>query len=594
MSLIPEDLVSQVIDRNDIVEVIGSYVPLKKAGRNFKTACPFHNEKTPSFVVNPDKQIFHCFGCHVGGNVVSFVMMQEKFEFPEAIRMLAQRVNIRIPEKTREDVQSTNFRQSIFNVNEAALKYYHKNLISDNSPSAKKAREYLKERHVNLEMVKAFNLGLATDSWDGLINEFNRHKINLSLLDKAGLIISRENSQGFYDRFRNRIIFPIIDTRGNCRAFGARTQEDDKDKGAKYINSPETPVYTKGHHLYGFHFAKDTISKEDFVVVVEGYMDCIMAHQVGVKNIVASLGTALTIEQIRLLRRYTKNVVMLFDMDQAGVMATVRSLDLLIEEGMTVRVASLEEGFDPDSFIVKYGKDEFIKRISGSKLLFDFKMDFLMKSYDPKDTEGKAKIAAEMLVTINQFNNEVIKTEYIHKLSGRLNVQEQALLAELKKIETQTPNDFRERRELTQSSASEQPRAVEFDILRLLLEEESFIKSTREHINPDDFKDERIRSIITRMFELSDQGKKVDIKNLIKDFSDQNINSFITKLLTEETRVFGDKDKLHKDYINRIKQDKAKSRRRELLQEMHEAETCGDQKKLNNLREEFNQLIKQG
>jgi len=304
MGLIPEEIIAQVIDRCDIVEMVTSYVPLKKAGRNFKACCPFHNEKTPSFVVNPDKQIFHCFGCGVGGNIVSFIMMQERVTFPEAIRLLSRKVNVTIPESKEPNDGKANFRQQLFDVNELAVSYFHKILLSDKSKAVKKARQYLKDRNVDINVVKEFKLGFSHDMWDGLMMYLKDKKIPYDLMEKAGLIIAREGRDGHYDRFRGRIMYPIFDTRGHCRAFGARTLDEET---AKYINSPETHIYTKGHHLFGFHLAKQFIQREDHVIVVEGYMDCLMPHQVGIKNVVASLGTALTVEQIRLLNIFRSN-----------------------------------------------------------------------------------------------------------------------------------------------------------------------------------------------------------------------------------------------------------------------------------------------
>ncbi|MCK5260333.1 MAG: DNA primase, partial [Candidatus Omnitrophica bacterium] len=266
MGLIPDEIIAQVIDHSDIVEVISAYVPLKKAGRNFKGPCPFHHEKTPSFIVNPAKQIFHCFGCHVGGNVIGFVMKQDRLEFPEAVRLLAKKVNIVVPETTRGNAQETNIRQLIFKINALAAEYFHKNLLSDKGRPAKEARAYLKKRKVDLKTVEQFQLGFAPDQWDGLIGYLRSKKINLGLMEKAGLILPRDNGQGYYDRFRNRVIFPILDTQAHYRAFGARALEANGEKArvtAKYINSPETPVYVKGHHLYGFHLAKQAIGQED-------------------------------------------------------------------------------------------------------------------------------------------------------------------------------------------------------------------------------------------------------------------------------------------------------------------------------------------
>ena len=393
MGRIPEEIIAQVIDRCDIVETISSYIPLKRAGRSFKAVCPFHHEKTPSFIVNPDKQIFHCFGCGVGGNVVNFVMKQERMEFPEAIRFLAQKVNVTIPgDETPQAHHANNIRQAILRVNALAAAFFHKTLLSDKSPEAKNAREYLKDRGIDLNAVRVFQLGFAPRQWDALLIYLKQEGISLGLMEKAGLIIPRESGQGYYDRFRNRVVFPIFDTRAHCRAFGARAL--DNAEGAKYLNSPETIIYTKGHHLYGFHLAKQAIAEEDCVVIVEGYVDCLIPYQAGVRNIVASLGTALTVDQIRLLRRYTPRVVMLFDMDPAGEAAMMRSLDTLIEEGMEVRVATLAPGEDPDSFVRRQGVDDFRNRIAAAQTVFDYKLDVLTRRHGIQTPDGKAQIAA--------------------------------------------------------------------------------------------------------------------------------------------------------------------------------------------------------
>src|SRR5262245_16343150 len=335
MGLIPQQTIDEVLNRCDIVEVVSSYVSLKRAGRNFKALSPFNSEKTPSFIVSPDKQIFHCFSSGLGGNVITFVMKMERVEFPEAVRILAKRVGIEIPEdkaKTAHD----NVRQVIFKVNEQAVDYFHRNLLQGKSADVEAAKKYLKERQILPETIETFKIGFALDAWDGLLKNLEQQKVSLRLMEQAGLIVPRKEKNGFFDCFRNRVIFPIFDTQGHCRAFRARTL--DSKNAAKYINSPETLIYTKGHHLFGFHLAKEAITRSDFVIIVEGYIDCIMPYQAGVRNIVASLGTALTLEQIRLIRRYTKNVIMLYDTDKAGEAAMLRSLDTLIEEGMNVKV----------------------------------------------------------------------------------------------------------------------------------------------------------------------------------------------------------------------------------------------------------------
>lgn len=597
MGFIPEEIVAQVIDRCDIVDLISSYVPLKRAGRNFKTNCPFHHEKTPSFVVNPDKQIFHCFGCGVGGNVVGFVMKHDRLEFPEAIRMLAQKVNVTIPETKRPGDRTANVRQLIFDVNALAARYFHENLISDKGKPALEARTYLKKRKVGLETVKRFQLGFAADRWDGLIKYLRAQGTRPELMEQAGLIIPRDQGGGYYDRFRNRIIFPIADTQAHCRAFGARalSSGSGEDKTtAKYINSPETPVYTKGHHLYGFHLAKQAIGQEDCAIIVEGYMDCIMPYQAGVANVVASLGTALTVEQIRLLRRYTKNVVMLFDMDAAGESAIMRSLDTLVEEGMDVKVGALDEGHDPDSFVRQYGGDAFREKIRQARTLFDYKLGVLMNRYEAGAIEGKVRISGEMLRTVDKFGNAVLRAEYVKRLAGALAVPEQALVTELKKVRQMTGGKKGFGRDGgPKTPVQEQLRVVESDILKLLLEEKSFVEATKKEIAPSDFRDERIRKVISRIYDLVEQGKEVNSASLINSFEDEAIRHMIARLTANEGMAAGDKEKMHRDYINRMKKDRVKRQMKELQGQIRDAEREADQSRIKMLLEQYSRLMKE-
>ncbi|HBR14757.1 MAG TPA: DNA primase [Candidatus Omnitrophica bacterium] len=602
MAFISEEIIAQVIERSDIVEMIASYIPLKRAGRNFKANCPFHNEKTPSFVVNPEKQIFHCFGCGVGGNVLTFVMKQERLEFPEVVRMLAEKVNVPIPGDTAQEGVTRNLRQTIFQINELAVEYFHKLLLSGKDEDSKNATKYLKQRGVDLEAVNKFRLGLAANQWDGLIKYLRSKDISLSLMEKAGLIIPRENAQGYYDRFRYRIIYPIFDTRGQCRAFGARLIElpgGNQDKhSAKYLNSPETIVYTKGQHLYGFHLAKQAIMDEDCVVIVEGYMDCLMPHQAGVTHVVASLGTALTVEQIRLLRHYTKNVIMLFDADKAGESATLRSLDVLVEEEMHVRIATLDEGEDPDSFIRRHGGEAFRDRLLKAQTLFDYKINRLLKTWDVKSIEGKARIASEMIATIDKFNNEIIRTEYLKRLAQVLLIPEHALVVELRKVQQNTAQRQEkkagreiETRQAQNPSSQEHLRSVERSILRLLLKEGDFIPMTKEEIAPSDFQDSRIREVISKMYDLFEKGKKIDSAHLINCFHDQGMQQMISALVAEEEPLIGDKIKIHRDYLNRIKNDRLKLLRQDLMRQMREAEISGDHPRLEKLKNEFHQSV---
>jgi DNA primase len=591
MALIPEEIVSQVIDRSDIVEIISGYTPLKKAGRNFKANCPFHHEKTPSFVVNPDKQIYHCFGCGVGGNVVGFVMKQERLEFPEAIRFLAERVNVIIPQSAYE-TKAYDLKDDLIKINELAREYFHNNLLSDKSAAGNKARSYLENRGISVETVKAFQLGLALEEWDGLFKFLKSKDISIQLIEKAGLIIARDDKKGYYDRFRNRIVFPILDSKGKCRAFGARIMDDkDAKAGAKYINSPETNVYTKGHYLYGFHLAKEVIGQKDYALVVEGYIDCIMPYQEGVQNIVASLGTALTTEQIRFLHRYTKNIIFLYDADAAGEAAMLRSLDKLLEEGMDVKIARLTENEDPDSFIKKFGIKAFDKCILTAQTLFDYKLDKLLKLYDVRTLEGKAKISSDMLQTISKFSHEILKAGYVTKLSQVLFVSEAALTAELKKIQQQPgPRETQAIENMIEPKAQSPRRVVEWHILKLLIEEESLIPLTKEDVSLQDFQDKNIREAISRMFDLFEQGKS--IRDLVGHIEDQSMRHLITSAIADESFVINDKQKMYQDCVLRIKQERTRNERQHILHEMRQAEMSGDQTKLEELTKKFNQSVR--
>lgn len=590
MGLIPEEIIAQVIDRCDIVETVSSYIPLKRAGRSFKAVCPFHHEKTPSFVVNPDKQIFHCFGCGVGGNVVNFVMKQERMEFPEAIRFLAQKVNVSIPgDETPQAHHANNIRQAILRVNALAGAFFHKTLLSDKSPEASSAREYLKARGIDLDAVRVFQLGFAPKQWDALLTYLKQEGISLGLMEKAGLIIPRESGQGYYDRFRNRIVFPIFDTRAHCRAFGARALE--AAEGAKYLNSPETVIYTKGHHLYGFHLAKQAIAEEDCVVIVEGYVDCLIPYQAGVRNIVASLGTALTVDQIRLLRRYTPRVVMLFDMDPAGEAAMMRSLDTLIEEGMEVRVATLAEGEDPDSFVRRYGADSLRERIAAAQTLIDYKLDVLTRRHGIQTPDGKAQIAAGMLPTICRFPNELIKAEYLKRLARALDVSEAALAKEYQKVGQAIGTAITAHLHEPPAVNEARARAVERGLLKLMIEKEEWIPKVRQDLSIEDFQDTRIRTAITRIFDFFESGKRVDAMNLINSFEDAAVSRMLTGIVTEE-EIAGDREKMYQDYISRIRHDQLKVRRQKFLQQIQEAESAGNFARAGELSQQFNQFIK--
>ena len=336
---IPENILDDILGRVNIVELISGYIPLKRAGRNFKANCPFHHEKTPSFMVSPDRQIYHCFGCGESGNAFKFLMLQERMAFPEAVEALAKKTGVILPEARKIDQGVSNLTAQLYRINELAAQFYQNKL---DAPEGLSARDYLAKRGLDRDCIKAFNLGFAPEKWDGLLSYLRVKNITLAHLEKAGLVLAKDGG-GYYDRFRNRIIFTIFDIKSRPIGFGARALPGQGEAGKggslpKYINSPETPVYVKGRNLYGLNLSKDAIRESDTAVIVEGYLDFLMPFQQGLKNIVASLGTALTLEQVRLLKRYASKAVMIYDPDAAGELATLRSLDIFLEEEMEVRL----------------------------------------------------------------------------------------------------------------------------------------------------------------------------------------------------------------------------------------------------------------
>jgi len=593
MGYVPEEIIAQVLDRSDIVAVISSYLALKPAGRNFKGLCPFHHEKTPSFMVNPDKQIFHCFGCGAGGNVISFVMQQERMEFPEALRFLAAKAGVEVPENgARRDTRAPQLRQQLKKLNGLAAEYFHNQLLMDKGALAQSAREYLQSRGITLAAVKQFRLGFAPDKWSGLFEFLQKRDVPAAMMEKAGLIIAKTGG-GFYDRFRKRIIFPIFDSKGESVAFGGRALPGDDDT-AKYLNSPETPLYIKGEHLYGFNWAKESVGREDAVVVVEGYMDFVIPFFSGVGNIVASLGTALTTEQIRLIRRYTHNLVMLYDADPAGQMAMLRSLDNLIAEDMNVKVATLTEGDDPDSFVRKFGVPEFRERIKNADSLFDFKLKFLLKKFSGQSVESRAQISAQMLPTISRFKNAVVKTEYVKKLAQALMLSPEALAQELERLKSSP--EFSGSREQNGNDVAKTSirvvRAVEENLVRVILMHKEFIPLARAEADLRDFQDDGLRRIIARVFELFDRGQEFRVADLMGSFTEADILNLISALLAVDDHLVGDKKKIYQDCIQRLRQDRDKIKRQTLRQEMEQARIQGDHLRLEELSKEFNQLIK--
>jgi len=585
--LIPENILENILSRIDIVELISGYIPLKKAGRNYKANCPFHHEKTPSFMVSPDRQIYHCFGCGESGNAFKFVMRYERLEFPQAVEVLAQKTGVTLPETRISSNKNTGITISLYNLNELTAKFYEQTL---NSPEGGQARAYLLKRGVDKETSSFFRLGYASSKWEGLITHLRSKGVNLSLMEKAGLVVPREN-QGYYDRFRNRLIFPILDIKSRPLGFGGRILEGNTDL-AKYVNSPETPIYTKGRHLYGLNFSKDSIREADYAVIVEGYLDFIIPFRAGIRNIVASQGTALTVEQIRLLKRYAQKAIIVYDSDSAGKAATLRSLDMFIDEDMEVGVVTLPQGYDPDLYVRKNGSQKMTDLLNGAANFFDYKLKVLKEQYNSREIEGKNKISREMLQSIARFKNAILKSEYIKKLSEELKVNEDALMQELSKISCPATGE-RIYQQSQKNQATNIINPTESLLIKLMLEEQNVISRIRDNLEPGDFLDERASRIVSVLFDLIERGKSIEPNQLVNYLEDDITkciceSAFKTEIIKEE------RDRIIEDCIQRLKNRKLLLKRQYLQEEIKRAEELGDEERLRALQQEFFHSIKKG
>lgn len=587
MTRIPENILNEIQDRCDIVEIISSYIPLKTAGRNFKAVCPFHHEKTPSFVVSPDKQIYHCFGCNSGGNVFNFIRQYEKIDFIETVKMLAQKTGVKLPERKAQDNEEDSLVSTIYSINDIACNYYT-NLL-EKSQGASKIRRYIEKRGLEEGILKKFRIGYVDSSWSGLLGYLSKRGINQDMILKAGLIV-RGKESSFYDLFRDRMIFPIFDVRSKLLGFGARVLGDTIPK---YINSPETTVYRKGKHLYGLNLAKTCIREKGFAIITEGYLDVIKSHQYGINNTISSLGTALTVEQIRLLRRYTHNVVMVYDADQAGQEAALRGMDLFLEEGMHVKVAVLDKGHDPDSFIRKFGPRGFDVAVKKAKSLFDYKLSILNERFDNSEPEGKAEIVTQMLSTISRVRNAVIKAEYIKKLSEELLVKEDAIWQELKELarSSKKRNIMKDKGKLAQKTINVLP--AEKIIVKLMLEDMSVVNIVKENLKPFNFKNPDVRHLVETLFSLDTQESMLDATKLINFLGDKVESNVITYIVNDEVDI-RDKERNLSDCIRTIKKQEKDDKLKDIQNRLQVAQKNGYGEESRNLLKEFNRLLKEG
>ena len=582
-----EELIEEIRSSNDIVDVISQYVILKRSGRNFFGLCPFHKEKSPSFSVSPDKQIFHCFGCGVGGNVIHFVSKIENLGFKDTLEMLANRVNIQLPELDGYDSdENAKLKSRLYELNQATATFYHENLYK---PSSKEAQEYIKKRKLDNNTLKSFLIGYS-GVFDELYTYLKSKGFSENEILASGLVNKNENGR-FIDRFRRRLMFPIPDVRNRVIAFGGRVLDDSKPK---YINSAENLVYSKGRHLFGLNLAKNSQKKN--LIIVEGYMDCISLYQRGITNVVASLGTALTEAQGRLLRKHSEQVVMGYDADGAGQAATIRGMEILQNLGCDIRILQIEGAKDPDEFVVKYGPERFNKYVENAISLIEFKIKILKKDLNLENANDKIKFLKEIAKLLSKVNSDLEKEIYLDKISKTYNISKDAVQAEINKLlyadskgEKVLEKPFKSfaKKEEPKEAVSEIDKKREDMIIYLLITypDKSFnrIKNT---IRMEDIQSETNRKIIKKLYEELEKG---DINNILDKFEETEEVNYLSGIMAQDFEIV-DEQKAIDDIINIYTKKKLINKRNEILKKL-EAPESTDKDEMKNLERELSNII---
>lgn len=560
-----DELIDEIRNRNDIVDVISQYVVLKRSGRNFFGLCPFHKEKSPSFSVSPDKQIFHCFGCGVGGNVFHFLSKIENISFRETVEMLAEKSGVELPKlEGEQDNKLLQLKAKVYEINQLAALFYHENLYK---PSAKLAQEYVKKRKLDNNTLKNFLIG-----YSGNYNELYTMLKSKGFTEEeilASSLVNKTQDGKFIDRFRGRLMFPIQDVRNKVIAFGGRVLDDSKPK---YINSPENIVYSKGRHLFGLNVAKKGDLKK--IIIVEGYMDAISLHQRGISNVVASLGTAMTEAQGRLLRRSSQQVIIGYDSDGAGQSATMRGLEILQGLGCDVRILQIEGAKDPDEFVVKYGPERFEKQVDKSISLVEYKVKVLKSTLNIEHPNDKIKFLKEIAKVLSKIDNEIEREVYAEKIASEYKISKEAIYAEINKLEYASATNKKVLEKAKpklqikeQTQAEEQLTKREKLIIYLLINypEQSYEK-IKNTITLKDIKDKRNQDIIKKLYEEIEKGDS-NTNNVLDWFEEEETINEISWILAYDFEIT-EVNKCIEDILNLYEKERIIQERNEIIKQL--------------------------
>lgn len=585
MARYSDEIIDEVRQSNDIVDVLSQYMYLKRSGRNYFGLCPFHNEKSPSFSVSPDKQIFHCFGCGTGGNAITFVMKIEGIGFIEAVQMLAERANIQLPTlENNVDSRKEELKAKVYKVNEFAAKFYHQNLYT---PNAKIAQEYVKKRMLSNETLEAYQIGFS-GKFNELYNALKKQGFHDEEMLESGLVNRNENGT-YIDRYRNRLMFPICDVRNRVIAFGGRVLDDSKPK---YINSPENIVYSKGRHLFGLNVAKKVDIKK--IIVVEGYMDVISLHQRGVKNVVAALGTALTQQQGFLLRKNSQQIILSFDSDDAGQTAKDRAINVLQNMGFDLRVLQMEGAKDPDEYIIKYGNARFLNLVDKAISILEFKVKLLQKGLNLENVSDKIKFLNEIAKLIAQVDNTMEREIYIEKISKTYEISKEAIYAEVNKLAYSKNQGEKvlEKKKPVVVKKIEEPKVSQAILKRenmiltiLLTGDLNLYQIIKQNVNWQELQDTLNKEIAKKLYEEFEKGNS-NINAILDNLREEE-QSHITEIMADDYEI-EDMEKAIDDVLHGYQKDKLNDKKLKILSAL---ETESDSEQKRNLEKELSEII---
>ena len=591
MAFYNEDLIEEIRSSNDIVDVISQYVSLKRSGRNFFGLCPFHNEKSPSFSVSPEKQIFHCFGCNAGGNVIHFVSKIENVDFKESLEILAQRVGITLPQNSYSvDNKKQKLKEKVYEINKETALFYHNRLYL---PISKAGQEYVKRRKLDNNTLKMFSIG-----YSGNFDELYKYLKSKNYSDEEILASSlvNKNEKGYYiDRFRKRLMFPIHDVRDRVIGFGGRILDNSLPK---YINSPENVVYNKGRNLFALNVAKKYDIKR--IIVVEGYMDTISLYQRGITNVVASLGTSLTESQGRLLRKYSDEIIISYDSDTAGQAATLRGLEILQNLGCNVKILQMQDAKDPDEYVIKYGSARFNKLVDEAISLVEFQVKLLKSTLDLNNTSDKIKFLNKMASVLAKVDNAIEQEIYINNIALEYKISKEAIQGQINKIKNKNNlgSKILEKPQIVIKQNKQNTNSQQIDeviikkerVIIYLLSENSnnLINILQNYIIPNDFKLDIHKEILEKLYDEVKKGNS-NISSILNLFEDQEKINYISGIITSEYEIL-DKEKALMDTIVSINREKLMKRRNDIIEQLDNS-TSFSKEEISELENELSKII---